>query len=146
MKKTIWPAFLASALVGFGIFHIWDLTNLAFRTLDFVRMQVMEPPAAPSWKPRSKTEGRPADQVRQGELLLGVRNDGDYAPAFLDDRTGALRAAGRTIDNRWVPIKLDRQGRVICSPDSFWKLNLFPGETMVIEGEGDRPKLTIRAE
>ncbi len=148
MKRGIWPAFLTLAFIAFGLLGLWDLTWLAFKTLDAIRTQitqVLEPPAAPTWKHGDTHPGRrdveqPAtagrhirdiplairDDVlatKEGIMALGIDNSGDYAPLTMNS-DGAVRAAGTWHDDKtgkehWVAIRVDPQGRVIISPESF---------------------------
>ncbi len=168
MSRGLWPAFLTLAFIGFGLLGIWDMTWLAFQTLDAIRSQIqgepLKPPAAPSWKPL-KTDpfgaewtappaaaGRHVRDIplgvrddvlgtKEGIMALGIDNSGDYAPLMMQN-DGAVRSAGKANGSRWVAIRVDDQGRVICSPESFWGLNLAPGETMIIHG----PKPTLKIE
>ena len=161
MKRAIWPAFLASVLVGFGIFHIWGMTEIAFQTLDFVRNQITEKTddllgvrddatlPVPAWADRATGGRRDVElgaagrHVRdiplgkdEGIIALGVNNEGDYAPLIMQ-ADGAVRAAGKNVQTgpEWVPIAVDKQGRVIISPDSIPRLfNLQPGERIIIMG------------
>ncbi len=119
MKNTGFQTLLAFLFVWALLFHLFETTNLVFRFLHFIQTQVIEPPKAPSWKPRSTEEGKHAKDIRQGELALGVNEIGDYAPMALVAPSGAVRAAGRHLplsrEERWVPIRVDSQGRAICS-------------------------------
>jgi hypothetical protein len=150
MKRALWPAFLASALVAFGLFHLWDMTQLAWHGLRLIQLQVMEPPAAPTWQPRSTEEGKQAKDFKQGELALGVEPGGDYAPMVIIRDSGAVRAAGKNaqLGPEWVPIRVDKEGRVICSPLSFAHLakmfQLKPGERIILEGSS--PPKVLKAE
>lgn len=95
----------------------------------------------------------------EGIAALGIDSNGDYAPLIMQNE-GAVRAAGKWHDDKtgkdhwptirvdkqgymmaagktgadWVPILVDKAGRVICSPDSFPGFNLAPGETITITG------------
>ena len=150
MTRGIWPAFLATALIGSYAFHIWGLTNLGIRGLAFLRAQITEetlkPPEAPTWAPRSTQEGKHPKDIAKGELALGVAQSGDYAPLLITPDDGSVRAAGKNTQTgpEWVAIKVDKAGRVICSPASFAALlrqfKLKPGERIVIEGAPAGPQ------
>ncbi len=140
MKKTFAPALLAMLFVGFTLLGIYDGAWLLFQGFSFVaqiKEEMLKPPKAPTWQPRSTEEGKHPRDIERGELALGVRNDGDYAPLMIIQDTGAVRAAG-VHDGKWIPIQLDAQGHVICSPESFKALmsafQLKPGEKIIIEG------------
>ena len=152
MRWGLWPAFLTLAFISFGLLGLWDLTWLAFKTLDAIRTQitqVLEPPAAPTWKAgdmgrrdveQPATAGRhirdiPLGRQDEGIMALGIDNRGDYAPLIMQDE-GAVRAAGKNVQkgSDWVAIVVDKAGRVICSPNSFPGFNLAPGETITITG------------
>lgn len=165
MTRGIWPAFLTLAFIGFGLLGIWDLTWLAFQTLDAIRTQttrLLKPPAAPTWNPDEEQPAEPTStggstwrrdveqpaaagrHIRdipikkdEGIMALGVNNAGDYAPLIMQDE-GAVRAAGKNVQTgpEWVAIRVDKAGRVICSPESFQGMVerlLKPGERIVIE-------------
>ncbi len=143
MKKTFAPALLAILLVSFTLMGIWDATWLAFQAFSFVvqvKETILRPPKAPTWKPRSTEEGKHPKNIQRGELALGVRSDGDYAPLILAQSDGAIRAAGKNVQTGpdWVSIAVDKQGRVICSPQSIAELakhfRLKPGEKIIIQG------------
>lgn len=154
MRWGIWPAFLTLVFVTFGLLGLWDMTWLAFKTLDFIRNQIQEeplkPPAAPSWTLTEPTDMEPVtgrllirdDTVRaiplkdEGIMALGIDQAGDYAPLIMQ-QDGAVRAAGKWRDEKtgkyhWVALRVDAEGRLIVSPESFWGLNLAPGETITI--------------
>jgi hypothetical protein len=153
VKRGIWPAFLTLAFIGFGLLGLWDMTHLAFMTLDAIRSQIqgepLKPPAAPSWAPgpEPNAAGYPIRDIPlggkdEGVMALGVNNAGDYAPLIMQNE-GAVRAAGKWRDEKmgrdhWVAIQVDAEGRVICSPDSFKAMarmfNLKPGERIEIHG------------
>ena len=145
MKRGIWPAFLAVTFIVFGLLGLWDMTWLAFKTLDLVRSQFIEeplkPPAAPTWADPNAV-GYPIRDIPiekdSGVMALGVNNAGDYAPLIMQN-DGAVRAAGKWRDEKtgkdhWIAIQVDPQGRVICSPKSFPGLKLAPGEVITIHG------------
>ncbi len=143
MRRAIWPAFLASVMVGFGIFHIWGMTEIAFKTLDFVRNQITEKTYDVLGVRDDITAGRHVSDIPLGRrdveeiMALGVNIEGDYAPLLMSN-DGAVRAAGKNVQTgpKWVAIAVDKQGRVIVSPDSFlnFPFNLQPGERIIIEG------------
>jgi len=117
VKHVIWSAFLASVLVGFGIFHIWGMTEIAFRTLEFVRSQIVRDDLQPA------VQGRHVEDIAgkdHGIIALGVNNEGDYAPLIMQ-ADGAVRVAGKNVQTgpEWVAIAVDKQGRVIVSPHSL---------------------------
>ena len=142
MRRGIWPAFLAVVFIAFGLLGLWDMSWLAFKTLDLIRAQIQEetlkPPAAPTWA-EPNAVGYPIRDIEKdkGIMALGVNNAGDYAPLIMQD-DGAVRAAGKNVQTGldWVSIKVDKAGRVICSPESFQGMVerlLRPGERIVIE-------------
>lgn len=151
MRRGIWPAFLTLAFIGFGLLGLWDMTWLLFKTLDLVRSQIIEeplkPPAAPSWRPDVEQPAAAGRHVRdiplgrkdEGIMALGINNAGDYAPLIMQN-DGAVRAAGKNVQtgSDWVPIKVDKEGRVICSPESLAVMarmfKLKPGESITIHG------------
>ena len=146
MRRGIWPAFLAVVFIAFGLLGIWDMSWLAFKTLDLIRSQIqeetLEPPAAPTWADPNAA-GYPIKDIPiekdSGIMALGLNNAGDYAPLIMQDE-GAVRAAGKNVQTgpEWVAIRVDKVGRVICSPESFKAMidlfKLKPGERIVIEG------------
>lgn len=143
MKKTFAPALLAILFVSFTLMGIWDATWLAFQAFSFVaqvKETILKPPKAPTWQPRSTEQGKHPKDIKRGELALGVRGDGDYAPLIFAQPDGAVRAAGKNVQTGpdWVSIAVDKQGRVICSPESFRALlsafQLKPGEKIIIQG------------
>lgn len=144
MRRAIWPAFLGCLLVAAWGLHIWDVTNLAFWGLAAIRAQISEeilkPPAAPTWA-EPNAVGYPIKDIPiekdSGIMALGVNNAGDYAPLIMQDE-GAVRAAGKNVQTgpEWVAIRVDKEGRIICSPESFQGMVerlLKPGERIVIE-------------
>jgi hypothetical protein len=122
MSKLIWQGVLTFAFIFFAIMGLWDLTHIAFRGLEFVRSQ-LEPPAAPTWA-EPGAAGRhvsdiPLGRKDTGIMALGLDNTGDYAPLIMQS-DGAVRSAGVTSDgSHWIAIRVDPQGRVICSPKGF---------------------------
>jgi len=123
MMKNIWQCFLTFAFIIFGMLAVWDLAYVIFSSFDFVRNQ-LEPPAAPTWKTNAPaTAGRHVSDiplaptnVKAGIMALGIDNSGDYAPLIMQS-DGAVRSAGVTPDGKhWIAIRVDPQGRVICSP------------------------------
>ena len=140
MKKTFAPALLAMLFVGFTLLGIYDGAWLLFQGLSFVaqvKQGALKPPKAPTWKPKSTEQGMEPKNIKRGTLALGVRNDGEYAPLMIINDTGAVRSAG-VHDGKWIPIQVDAQGHVICSPESFkeWakQFHLKPGEKIIIHG------------
>lgn len=159
MRRGIWPAFLALVFVASGLLGIWDISWLAFnafKTLDLIWSQIIQeplkPPAAPTWSPdvgQPATVGRHIRDIplgrrddilpnegNEGIIALGIDNAGDYAPLIMQN-DGAIRAAGKWHDGKtekdhWIALRVDAQGRVIVSPESFWGLSLAPGETITI--------------
>ena len=71
--KKLWTGFLASALIAVFLFSILDATYLAYKLLNFVRTQILEPPAAPSGLIPQKVDPE-GHKIHYNEVL-GVRND-----------------------------------------------------------------------
>ena len=98
----------------------------------------MEQPAAAGRLVRDIPLGR----KDEGIMALGIDNRGDYAPLIMQN-DGAVRAAGKWHDDKtgkdhWPTIQVDKEGRVICSPESLAVMarmfKLKPGESITIHG------------